>query len=198
MTGPTHTTSDRGFVHLEPVKGTDNGGVRVYESSGVHAYWPEVGDDGTVTQGEAEGPFIWVRVWQQYDLDEPKKSIAAHLTIEAARTLRDQLTWLIERSADSGGAPTTLPLIHIPLDPFDSPTRWKDPSVTRFVQRKAGSKDARIKQDARYFAKIHGSWFFGTFSKQWYGWSFDDWGESGIQLDSIEDLYEVDLSGLDA
>lgn len=58
---------------------------------------PCSGEDGTVTQGEAEGPFVWVRVWQQYDLDEPKKDLAAHLTIEAARTLRDQLTWLIER-----------------------------------------------------------------------------------------------------
>lgn len=98
MTEPAHTTSDRGFVHLEPVKGTDNGGVRVYESSGAHAFWPEVGDDGTVTQGEAAGPFIWVLVWQRYDLDEPETESTAHLTIKAARTLRDQLTWLIERS----------------------------------------------------------------------------------------------------
>jgi hypothetical protein len=87
---------------------------------------------------------------------------------------------------------------HVPLDPFDSPTHWKDPSVTRFVQRKAGSKDDRIKQGIRYFARIHGQWFFGSFDEEWYGWNFSGWGTSGIQLDSIEDLYEVDLSGLDA
>jgi hypothetical protein len=92
---PTHTVSDRGYAHLEDVKGTGNGGVRVYQSSGAHAFWPEVGEDGTVTQGEAKGPFIWVRVWQQHDLDEPKTEAAAHLTVEAARTLRDQLSWLI-------------------------------------------------------------------------------------------------------
>lgn len=97
MTEPAHTTSDRGFVHLEPVKGTDNGGVRVYESSAVHSYWPEVGKDKAITQGEAAGPFVWVRVTQRYYPDPPFAA-AAHLTIEAARTLRDQLTWMIDQS----------------------------------------------------------------------------------------------------
>lgn len=93
-----HTTSDRGFAHPEPVKGTDNGVVRVYESSGAHAFWPEKGTDGKITQGEAAGPFLWLRVCQQFDLDKPETEAAAHLTIDAARIVRDQLTWLIDRS----------------------------------------------------------------------------------------------------
>ncbi len=90
----------------------------------------------------------------------------------------------------------SLPLIHIPLAPFDSPTEWKDPTVTRFVQRKAGSHDERINSQRHYLAKVHGRWHLGMFTKVWYGWNFSEWGTSGIQLDSIEDLYEVDLTVL--
>jgi hypothetical protein len=80
-----------------------------------------------------------------------------------------------------------LPLTRIPLEPFNN---------SFGTQRLGGSKDERITADAHYFAKIHEVWHFGTFSLQWYGWSFDNWGTSGIQLDSIEDLYEVDVAAL--
>lgn len=72
---------------------------------------------------------------------------------------------------------------HIPLDPFDRPSG--NP-----MQRATGSRDDRIRSGQTYFAKIFGRWFFGTFTEQWYGWSFNEWGTSGIQLNSIEDLYE--------
>jgi hypothetical protein len=97
---------------------------------------------------------------------------------------------------------TSLPTTHIPLSPFDSPTRWNCCTKGECdgnhapVQRSAGSKDDRIRAGQTYFARIHGEWFFGTFSEQWYGWSFNDWGTSGIQLDCIEDLYAVDVSPL--
>lgn len=69
---------------------------------------------------------------------------------------------------------------HIPLAPFDN-------SIG--TQRTSGSKDDRIVEGAQYLAKIHNKWYLGTFSEQWYGWSFNGWGYTGIQLDLIEDLY---------
>lgn len=102
---------------------------------------------------------------------------------------------------------TTLPVQHLPLAPFDSPKQWQccPPEGVfecanfhaGYVQRSSGSQDDRILTGQTYFAKIHGNWFLGTFSKQWYGWSFNNWGRSGMQLNLIEDLYEVDLSVLD-
>lgn len=69
-------------------------------------------------------------------------------------------------------------ITHVPLAPFDNPR----------TQRRS-SKDDRIDPDAQYLAKIYGTWYLGSFSEQWYGWNFDNWGTSGMQLDSIEDLY---------
>lgn len=93
-------------------------------------------------------------------------------------------------------AVNNIPVKHIPLAPFDSPTgTWEGKEYTP-CQRKSGSKDARIRTNQTYFAKIHGQWCLGTFSEVWYGWNFRNWGTSGIQLDSIEDLYEVNVDSL--
>ncbi len=41
-----------------------------------------------------------------------------------------------------------------------------------------------IKDDAHYLARIDDGFFAGTFSEEWYGWSFDGWGGGGgLQLD---------------
>jgi hypothetical protein len=88
---------------------------------------------------------------------------------------------------DDDAPPTSLPITHVPLAPFDT---------VAGVQRKAGSKDSRITAEGHYLARIFGEWYMGQFSEQWYGWSFQDWGTSGIQLDAIEDLYEIDLTSL--
>lgn len=81
----------------------------------------------------------------------------------------------------------SLLVVHVPLDPFPGHRRQRN-----------SSQDDRISEDKWYFAKIYGVWNFGQFSKLWYGWSFNDWGVSGIQLNTIQDLYEVDISQLDA
>lgn len=96
---------------------------------------------------------------------------------------------ILDRLAQLG--PSSVGVKRIYLEPFDRPKEWAEP-----VQRSSGSKDERISKDKTYFAKIFGHWYFGRFSEQWYGWSFNNWGTSGIQLDSIEDLYEVDISSL--
>ncbi|MBU0959072.1 MAG: hypothetical protein KKB31_03955 [Nanoarchaeota archaeon] len=44
-----------------------------------------------------------------------------------------------------------------------------------------------------YLARINGGWYAGKFSRQWYGLNFDNWGCSGIQLDSdrLQELYRI-------
>jgi hypothetical protein len=69
----------------------------------------------------------------------------------------------------------------IPLEPFPEGKR----------QRKS-SEDDRISKEKSYLVKIGKNWYAGRFSKQWYGWNFDNWGTSGIQLDCIEGpIYEI-------
>lgn len=117
---------------------------------------------------------------------------------------------------------TWVPVTRVPLDPFDSPEprcvykvydldgdehRCGQPEGAEvhklvhdyepspYVQRRAGSKDDRIKPERNYLAKCNGEWRLGQFEEQWYGWNFWD-GGSGHQLDGIEDLYEIDLERL--
>lgn len=54
------------------------------------------------------------------------------------------------------------------------------------------AKNDNINNDATYLVQIHGRWHMGGFSEQWYGWNFQNWGTSGIQLDLIDKVYEVD------
>jgi hypothetical protein len=95
-----------------------------------------------------------------------------------------------------------LPVRHIRLEPFDSPTSWRCcaentcEGIHKQIQRRAGSKDDRISSEKSYLALIHGGWYLGKFEEQWYGWNFHPWGFSGIQLDLIEDLYEIDMGAL--
>jgi len=92
-----HTVSDRGFIHLNPIEGTDNCQVRVYQSSAAASYWPRRMEDGSVTQGEAEGPFIWLRV-SEAPFGTNLREAHAHLPIDSARQVRDALTFLIEQA----------------------------------------------------------------------------------------------------
>jgi hypothetical protein len=39
--------------------------------------------------------------------------------------------------------------------------------------------------------KIEGKWYIGSFSKQWFGWKFEGYGNSGMQLNMIDQVYEI-------
>lgn len=94
-----HTVSNRGFIHTDVIEGTDNCQVRVYQSSCGLAYWPQRMPDGSVVQGEAEGPFIWLRVSEMPFGSELNEAFA-HLPLDAARKLRDALSFLIEQAEE--------------------------------------------------------------------------------------------------
>lgn len=74
------TVSDRGFTHMDPVLSDYGGHVRVYESSA------------------AMHPHIWLTVTSPVDLNHPEgemKAAVAHLRLEDAVTLAEQLLYLI-------------------------------------------------------------------------------------------------------
>jgi hypothetical protein len=43
----------------------------------------------------------------------------------------------------------------------------------------------------RYRVRIEEEWYEGSFSKQWFGWQFDNYGNSGIQFNLIDEVYEI-------
>lgn len=52
-------------------------------------------------------------------------------------------------------------------------------------------QDRQIHCRKTYLVKIYGQWFAGQFSRERYGLSFINWGCGGIQLDSIDLIYEL-------
>lgn len=73
--------SDRGFKHPDPIPSAYGGTIKAYESS------------------SAMHPHIWVLIECPAHLNEPDGptvEAVAHLRIEHAQQLRDQLTYLIE------------------------------------------------------------------------------------------------------
>jgi len=69
----------------------------------------------------------------------------------------------------------------IPLEPFEEGRCQRD-----------SSEDDRFNEESSYLLKIDGFWYAGGFSKVWYGWTFDNWGCSGMQLNSIDGpIYEI-------
>lgn len=87
---PVPEVSNRGFKHHEPVPSEYGGNVRVYESSAASA------------------PHIWVNVECPVNMNDPRgpaKDASAHLTLDNAILLRDQLTHLIENHYQTSVTP---------------------------------------------------------------------------------------------
>jgi len=66
-------------------------------------------------------------------------------------------------------------------------------------QRPDGCEDDRISSDKIYLAIINDHYVLGTFQRVWYGWVFNWYWSAvaGIQLDTIEELYETELLRMD-
>jgi hypothetical protein len=83
--------SNRGFVQGRPIPSAYGGAVKVYESSA------------------AEAPHVWVMVWSPVNLNEPdgpSQEAVAHLTLDNAIRLRDQLGHLTTRMVNDWGVET--------------------------------------------------------------------------------------------
>jgi hypothetical protein len=64
------------------------------------------------------------------------------------------------------------------------------PSLKR-IPVGSSSTSSMIDPRKRYRVRIEDRWYEGTFSKQWFGWNFEDYGSSGIQLNLIDEVFEI-------
>lgn len=55
------------------------------------------------------------------------------------------------------------------------------------------SESPHISPRKRYRVQIDGKWYEGVFTKQWFGWQFEGAGNSGVQLNLIDQVYEISL-----
>ena len=55
----------------------------------------------------------------------------------------------------------------------------------------SSSESSHIDSRKKYRVKIEGKWYEGSFSKQWFGWKFEGYGSSGMQLNMIDQVYEI-------
>ena len=55
----------------------------------------------------------------------------------------------------------------------------------------SSSESAHIESYKRYRVKIDGQWFEGCFSRQSFGWNFDDYRNFGLPLGQIDAVYEL-------
>lgn len=56
-------------------------------------------------------------------------------------------------------------------------------------------KTTLLHENDFYLVKIYDRWYAGKFSMQWYGWNFNNWGTSGMQLgSSITEIYLIEES----
>ena len=53
------------------------------------------------------------------------------------------------------------------------------------------ANDAIVPYEAQYLVRVHGRWRAGTFDCQWYGLNFTNYGSEGIELEAIDDVYEI-------
>lgn len=73
----------------------------------------------------------------------------------------------------------------------------REPPEPRLKQIVVGSSSENPDIHARrqYRVRIGKDWYEGAFSKRWFGWCFDDFGESGMQLNLIDEVFEIQGSG---
>jgi CheY-like chemotaxis protein len=55
----------------------------------------------------------------------------------------------------------------------------------------SSSESRKINSYHRYRVRIGKEWYEGAFSKQWFGWNFDGIPPSGMQLNLIDEVFEL-------
>ena len=53
------------------------------------------------------------------------------------------------------------------------------------------TNDAIVPYDGQYLVRVYGRWRAGSFDRQWYGLNFTHYGPEGIELEAIDDVYEI-------
>ena len=53
------------------------------------------------------------------------------------------------------------------------------------------ANDAIVPYEVEYLVSVCGRWRAGTFDRQWYGLNFTNYGSEGIELEAIDEVYEI-------
>jgi len=48
-----------------------------------------------------------------------------------------------------------------------------------------------ISSQRQYLVRIGQDWHEGAFTKRWFGWNFEPFGPSGMQLNLIDEVFEL-------
>ena len=65
------------------------------------------------------------------------------------------------------------------------------PDVLKRIVVGSSSESPHIRSQKKYRVRIGNKWFEGAFSKRWFGWLFDDFGDTGMQLNLIDEVFEL-------
>lgn len=65
------------------------------------------------------------------------------------------------------------------------------PGKVKKIPIGSSSECSHISPRKKYRVRIEDQWYEGSFTKQWFGWQFDGYGPSGIQLNLIDEVYEI-------
>lgn len=52
-------------------------------------------------------------------------------------------------------------------------------------------ENKKVTTRKQYLIKYEGKFYAGKFEKQWYGWNFNGVYDAGLQLDSIDKVWEI-------
>ena len=55
----------------------------------------------------------------------------------------------------------------------------------------SSSESGHINPRRKYRVRVDGKWYEGSFSKKWFGWSFEGGGLPETQLNLIDQVYEI-------
>lgn len=62
--------------------------------------------------------------------------------------------------------------------------------LKRIVVR-SSSESSQISAQRKYRVRIGRRWYEGSFSKRWFGWLFVEFGDTGMQLNLIDEVFEM-------
>jgi hypothetical protein len=55
----------------------------------------------------------------------------------------------------------------------------------------SSSESSHISAQREYKVRIGPRWYEGRFSKRWFGWLFENFGDTGMQLNLIDEIFEI-------
>jgi hypothetical protein len=55
----------------------------------------------------------------------------------------------------------------------------------------SNTNDTIVPFEKQYLVNVCGRWRAGTFDSQWFGLNFTNYGSEGIELEALDEVYEI-------